>query len=718
MFRIADGRAHGMKRQDAILQSAGAECGLACIAMVCHAHGMKIGMVELRRRFPLSMKGAKLSQIIHMGQQLGFRTRPLRLELDQLARVRMPAILHWNLNHFVVLVAADARSITVLDPASGRRRIGYAEASKSFTGIALELAPGDGFSLQDPGERVSVLGMLRDVRGIRRSLSMVLMLSLALQVFVMLAPFYTQWVVDQVLISADRDLLVVLAMGFLLVLGLQVCTNALRGWSIVYLSSRLNAQWLSNVFAHALRLPLDFFEKRHLGDVASRMSSVQAIQRTLTSSFVEAVIDGMMAVVTLGMMLFYSVKLAMVTCAAVAAYAAIRAVGYATMRRLSERQLNASAMQHTHLIETLRGMQSVKVSGLEGKRKATYENLVADTVDHDAKIGWLGVGFGSANQLIFGIERIVVIWIAALLAIDNFFSVGMLIAYLAYKDQFAERTGGLIDKWIEFRMLRLHADRLADLVLEHPEAEVPGEYDIATTQPIEVDGLSFRYAEGEAWVLKDCSFRVGAGESVAIVGASGCGKSTLMKLMLGVLTPTEGHIRVGGRDLRDIGAKNFRARAGVVMQDDQLFAGSLADNIALFDPECDDARVEAAARMAAVHDEIVEMPMGYRSLIGDMGSSLSGGQRQRVILARALYRNPLFLFLDEATSNLDIARERLVNDAVEALTLTRVIVAHRPETIASADRLLVLGGGRIVEQRHPETLEVAGVRVQAAGEYA
>lgn len=685
-----------MKKQEAVLQSASAECGLACIAMVCHAHGMNVGMPELRRRFPLSMKGAKLSQIIHMAQQLGFRTRPLRLELEQLSQLRLPAILHWDLNHFVVLEAVDAHSATVLDPALGRRRIGLAEVSRSFTGIALELSPGDGFSLQAAGERVSVLGMLRDVRGLRRSLSLVLVLSLALQVFVILAPFYTQWVVDQVLVSADRDLLNLLAVGFLLVLALQVCTGALRGWVIVYLSSRLSLQWMSNVFTHVLRLPLDYFEKRHLGDVASRMGSVQVIQRTLTSSFVEAVIDGMMAVATLGMMLFYSGKLALITFVAVALYATIRIAGYRKMRNLNERQLNASAKQQTHLIETLRGMQSVKVSGLEGVRRATYENLLSTTVDQDAKIAWMGIGFTSANHLVFGVERILVIWIAALLAIDNYFSVGMLIAYLAYKDQFAERMAGLVDKWVEFKMLRLHADRLADILLAAPDAEVESEFDVAATSAIEVEGLSFRYADGEPWVLNDCSFSVGSGESVAIVGASGCGKSTLMKLMLGLLTPTSGHVRIGGRDLRDIGAANFRARTGVVMQDDQLFAGSIADNISLFDPDCDDARVEAAAKRAAVHDEIVEMPMGYRSLIGDMGSSLSGGQRQRVILARALYRNPLFLFLDEATSNLDVACERLVNEAVDALALTRVIVAHRPETIASADRILTLDRGRMV----------------------
>ncbi|HQQ59079.1 MAG TPA: peptidase domain-containing ABC transporter, partial [Thermomonas sp.] len=462
-------------------------------------------------------------------------------------------------------------------------------------------------------------------------------------------------------------------------------------------------QWMGNVFAHALRLPLDFFEKRHLGDITSRMASVQAIQHTLTTSFVEALIDGLMAVVTFALMLVYSWKLACVTLLAVVLYAGIRLLAYRPLRDGTERQLVASAKQQTHLLESLRGMQSVKLAGAEGLRRSTYDNLMVDTVNQDVRIAQMGLGFNSASQLVFGVERIAVIWIGALLALDNVFSVGMLIAFLAYKDQFAQRMGALIDKGIEFRMLRLHGERLADIVLTTPEdaeqlPEVPAPHEAS----IEVENLSFRYADGEPWVLKALSLRIEAGESVAIVGASGCGKTTLVKLLLGLLKPSEGSIRIGGLDLHKVGPANIRKIVGAVMQDDQLFGGSLADNISFFDTQLDQARVEQAARMAAVHAEIMAMPMGYHSLIGDMGSSLSGGQKQRVILARALYRNPKLLFLDEATSHLDVANEQLVNTAVKQLDVTKVIVAHRPETIASADRVLVMHGGKVVQEIRPE----------------
>lgn len=700
-----------------LTQSEAAECGLASLAMVASAHGLHIGLPELRRRFPLSLKGAKLNQLIHVAQRLGFSTRALRLDMEDLGKLKLPCVLHWDLNHFVVLAKVGKSKVTLLDPAIGECRLSLAEVSDHFTGVALELTPAAEFKPQQAVSAVSARQLTGPVRGLWRALAQILLLSIALQVFVVLAPFFMQWVVDQVLVSADTSLLTVLGLGFGLVLLLQVGIGLLRGWAVVYLSSKLGLQWMGNVFAHALRLPLDFFEKRHLGDITSRMGSVQAIQRTLTTSFVEAIIDGLMAVVTFGLMLFYSWKLALVTLLAVVLYLGIRTLAYRPLRDGTEQQLVAAAKQQTHLLESLRGMQSLKVAGEESQRRSTYDNLISDTVNREIKLAHLGLGFNGASQLVFGVERIAVIWIGALLALDNVFSVGMLIAFLAYKDQFAQRMSALIDKWIEFRMLRLHGERLADIVLTPPEdahglaeAAAPGE------ASIEVDTLCFRYADGEPWVLKDLSFRIEAGEAVAIVGASGCGKTTLVKVLLGLLKPTSGSIRIGGQDLHKLGPRNVRGIIGAVMQDDQLFGGSIADNISFFDAAYDHARVEAAARMAAVHDEIAAMPMGYHSLIGDMGSSLSGGQKQRVILARALYRNPKLLFLDEATSHLDVANEQLVNTAVKRLNVTKVIVAHRPETIASADRVLVLHGGQIVQDVRPQAAAttVSGAAVMAA----
>lgn len=691
---------------DVILQSESSECGLACLAMVASHHGRHVGLRELRRRFPLSLKGAPLKRLIAIADDLGFQCRAVRLELEHLPQLATPCILHWDLNHYVVLRRIRGGRVTIHDPANGKRVLPLAELSKHFTGVALELTPGADFRRERAAPTIPVGQLTGRVTGLRRSLALVLALSVALQVFVLLAPLYMQWVVDQVLVAGDRDLLIVLGLGFGLAVVLQVAIGALRGWAVVYLSTRLGLQWHGNVFAHLMRLPLDFFEKRHLGDITSRMGAVQAIQRTLTTSFVEAVIDGLMAVVTLGMMLLYHWKLSVVTMLAVGLYLGLRAAAFRPLRDGTEQQLVAAARQESHLLESIRGIQSIKVAGCEPVRRSTYANLMHEAINRDVVLAKLSLGFTSASQLVFGIERIAVVWIGATLALESIFSVGMLVAYLAYKDQFVQRVAGLIDKWTEVRMLRLHGERLADIALSEPEAEAtvtPSNHELGRAR-LEVASLGFRYAEGEPWVLRECSFDIEDGESVAIVGASGCGKTTLVKLMLGLLSPTQGTIAVDGRELRKLGSMHFRKWVGVVMQDDDLFAGSIAENIAFGEDGYDIARVEEAARLAQIHADIVAMPMGYHSLIGDMGTTLSGGQKQRVILARALYRKPRFLFLDEATSHLDVQCERMVNEAVRGLPLTRIIIAHRPETIASADRLLVMHGGRIAEAVKPDGL--------------
>ncbi|MDV2450663.1 peptidase domain-containing ABC transporter [Xanthomonas hortorum] len=681
-----------------ILQSEATECGLASLAMIANFHGSNIGLTEIRRRFPLSLKGAKLSQLIHIAQQLGLSSRPLRLDLEHLDDLKLPCILHWDLNHYVVLTKVARSNVVILDPAIGRRVLTRAEASDHFTGVALELNPLAEFKKEVSGPSITVSQLTGRIDGLWHSLGLILLLSIALQVFVVLAPFFTQWVVDQALISADRDLLTVLGISFGLAMLLQVAIGLLRGWAVIYLSSRLGIRWMGNVISHLLRLPLDFFEKRHLGDITSRVSSVQSIQKTMTTSFVEALIDGLMALVTFGVMLLYSWKLALVTLLAVTIYLIIRSAAYGPMRDRTERHLVSGAKQQSHLLESIRGMQSLKIAGQEPSRQATYENLMVDTINEEVRLAKLTLGFTSSSQLVFGIERIAVIWIGAMLAMNNVFSVGMLVAYLAYKDQFAARTAALIDKAVDFRMLKLHGERLADIVLAEPDESLGmPELDAPLNYSIEAFNVSFRYADGEPWVIRNCSFQVAQGESVAIIGTSGCGKSTMIKLMLGLLKPTEGTISFGGVDIHKCGPRNVRSIVGAVMQDDQLFAGSIAENISCFDNSFDQARIENSASMAAIHQDIACMPMGYHGLIGDMGSSLSGGQKQRIILARALYRKPKILFLDEATSHLDVMKEKLVNDAIQKMSLTRVIVAHRPETINSAERILVMEQGRIVK---------------------
>lgn len=433
--------------------------------------------------------------------------------------------------------------------------------------------------------------------------------------------------------------------------------------------------------------------------MVSRFGAIDQIQHTLTSTFVEAILDGVLTVATLAMMFLYSPTMAWIAIGAMLLYGLGRWAWFRPLRNATEEQIVHAAKQQTHFIETVRGVRALKLFQRLDERRSSWLGLFVEQVNADLRTQKLQVMYRLLNGLLFGVERILIIWLGAKLVMDGAFTIGVLLAFIAYKDQFVTRVSGLIDRMVEMRMLHLQGERLADIALAEQEPEV---VDTMSKQEIEklpanivIQGLRYRYADGEPWVLDGVDLEIAEGESVAIVGASGCGKSTLMSIMLGLRPFKEGQILVGGQPLSKLGLSHLRNMVGTVMQDDALFAGSIADNIAFFDQQVDMAWVEECARKAAVYEEIAVMPMGFNTLIGDMGAALSGGQKQRILLARALYKKPKILFLDEATSHLDVAREAMVNQAIQALDMTRVIIAHRPETIASAKRVIVMVAGKV-----------------------
>lgn len=691
-----------------ILQSEASECGIAALAMVCNAHGKYVELAELRRQCGLSLKGATLQQLVTHAAKLGFSSRPLRLDLDELKDLRTPCILHWDLNHFVVLKSVRNDAITILDPAVGERRLNRAEVSRHFTGVALELTQNTDFEPQKAAPRIGLRALTGKIFGLKYSLLQILTVSVVLELLAILAPLFNQMVVDDVLTSGNRDLLVVLVLGFGLLLVIQTFIGLARSWMVMVLGQTLSLQWASNVFAHLLRLPVNFFESRHLGDITSRFGSVNSIQSTLTIATIGALLDGAMSVAALAMMLIYAPSLAAVTVVAVLAYGLLRWASYAPFRNAAAERLVVAAKENTHFLETLRAITPLKLFGREEERRARWQNLIVEVQNRDVRTAKMSMGFSTANTFIFGLENLLVLWLGANLIMGGMtgggassgagMTIGMLFAFLAYKGQFAGRVSALINYAVELKMLSLHAERLADICLEPPEKDKVPHSELTHLVPsIELRHVSFRYGEGEPWILKDANFRIEAGESVAVVGASGAGKTTLLKIALGLLKPTEGEVLYGGQRIQHLGVQNFRRQIGTVMQEDVLLTGSLADNIAFFDVQPDRERIQACAQMAQLHDDICRMPMGYETLVGDLGSGLSGGQKQRLLLARALYKQPRVLALDEATSHLDIANERAVTAAIAHMQLTRLVIAHRPETIAGAQRVVQLKGGQVVD---------------------
>ncbi|MDD5247387.1 MAG: peptidase domain-containing ABC transporter [Rhodocyclaceae bacterium] len=683
-----------------ILQTEAAECGLASLAMVAGYHGFRTDLASMRRLFLVSIKGTTLGHLVGMANALSMTTRPVKLELADLPQLKLPCVLHWNFNHFVVLKEIRGKTAVIHDPALGLRRLSLDEVSDSFTGVALELWPNASFKAVTFRQRIKLRELMGHVVGLYRSFSQILLLAAALEVFALVSPFFLQWVIDNVIVSADRDLLTTLAVGFGLLMLMQQGVATLRSWVIMHMATTLNVQWRANVFNHLVRLPVEYFEKRHLGDIVSRFSAIDIIQKTLTTTFVEGIVDGLMTAVTLVMMFVYSPLLAWVAVGAMVLYGLGRWAWYRPLRCATEEQIIYAAKQQSHFLETVRGVKTIKLFQRQDQRRATWLTLLVDQINADLRNQKLQVLYRLINGALFGLERIVIIWLGAKLVLDGNFTVGVLMAFTAYKDQFDGRVSALIDKVVEMKMLQLQGERLADIVLTEPEdtqrLRAGSHVDAPLEASIEVRNLRYRYADGEPWVLDGVNMKIAAGESVAIVGPSGCGKTTLINAMLGIRTPNEGDVLIGGVSVSQVGIDALRRMVGTVMQDDVLFAGSIADNICFFDHQADQAWIEECARMAAIDEEILATPMGYNTLIGDMGAALSGGQKQRILLARALYKRPRILFLDEATSHLDITRETMVNTAIKSLNVTRVIVAHRPETIATAARVIALAEGKVV----------------------
>jgi ATP-binding cassette subfamily B protein RaxB len=671
-------------------QTEAAECGLACLAMISSYHGHRIDLNTLRRRYPVSLKGVTLRALIQVATQMHFACRPLRFELGHLRQLHLPAILHWNMNHFVVLKSVTKRGIVVHDPASGERFFPIAEASKHLTGVALELSPSEGFLPKDERARLPFSTFWTQLRGSTHALVQILILSVILEIFVIASPFYLQLTIDEVIARGDVDFLIVLALGFGLLTAIKVASSAIRSLVILIVQNVLHFQIGARLFRHLVRLPIAYFEKRHIGDILSRFASIEPIRTALAEGMIAATIDGLMAVATLAMIFVYSTQLALVVLTAFVLYAALRLGLYRLLRKRSLAVIETKAYENSTFIETMRAVQSLRIFNRESDRETQWLNRYADVVSANVRLGRTRIAFSTINDLLFGLENIVTIYLAVRLALNNNLTIGMIFAFMSYKHHFTEKAVQLIEKALDFRILELHLERLADIALS--PLERGHDQLLAYTRQIqgriELRGVFFQYAETEPFVLEDINFIIEPGEFVTIMGPSGGGKTTLIKIMLGLLEPARGDVLIDGIPLSTMGSRAYREHIGAVMQEDQLLSGSIADNICFFDPCFDQERMIQCAHLAGIHEEIMAMPMTYNSLIGDMGSSLSGGQKQRVMLARALYRQPRILFLDEGTAHLDVDNEKHINDSLKGLAMTRISVAHRPEISSGADRIL------------------------------
>ena len=678
------------RRITPVLQAEVAECGLACLTMVANAHGHKVNLPGLRAAYFTSIKGATLAELMAVANDLDLGPRPLRLEIDELDQLRLPAILHWNLDHFVVLESLSRGRATILDPAMGRREMGMEAVSRHFTGVALECQPTQGLTPKRHEVRVRIADLWSGMQGYARATAQVLGLSLILQLTALALPYFMQLTIDEAVTQGDANLMVMLALGFGALYVFSAVVGWLRSWVVLTLGESIAFQLANNVVHHLVRLPLAYFERRQVGDLLSRIGSVRPVQDLITQGLANVAIDTLLGITTFAMMAMISLPLTLLVAGTTALYFGISLALFPQWRQRFEEQILARAAEETYLLETMRAIRSIKLFGAESQREAGWRNKNAEVITAGFRSSMFAIRTGLAEHLLFSLQMVAIVYIGAVSVIGEKMSLGVLLAFLAYRGSFTDSAAKVVQQVQQWRMVGLHLDRLSDIVAEKPEQIGVAPARAGANQPAEIriEGLTYAYSASEKPVLDRIDLTIPAGGFVAIVGPSGAGKTTLVRLMLGLLPPSAGQIAIDGVPLGAATLAAWRARVGAVLQDDLLLTGTLADNIAFFDTSPDQPRVEACARAARVHDEIMAMPMGYSSLIGDMGSALSSGQRQRILLARALYRQPDALFLDEGTANLDEANENAIADTIAAMGITRIVIAHRPALIERADAVV------------------------------
>lgn len=678
------------KQPKVIFQSEASECGLACLAMIATFYGNEVNLLALRRKHSMSLKGSNLANIISISKSLGFFSRPLRLDLDELDQLKTPCILHWDLNHFVVLQKVNKKKITVIDPSLGRRVLSLDDCSKHFSGVALEIYKSKDFKKKKSVDKLKIYDMFKGIKGFKTNIVVLLLIALILQIIGLLSPFLMQWILDRVIPSNDLNLLSLILVGFTIVLVTNVVISFINDWVALYFGGNLSLQLNSSVFIKLINLPLPFFQNRHLGDIVSKFGSMGNIQSIFTGQFITVTLNSIFGILTLVLMVLYSFKLSLVVLGTFFIYAIIRWVSYLPLHNLSQEGVVVSAQTNSYFLETIRGIKAIQFFNKQEARTIKWFNSYIKEVNVGLKASKLTMILSSINSILFGIENIVIIWIGVHNVLSGAFTVGVFIAFMSYKEQFKSKINGLIDSFIDYKLLDIDRERLSDIVLFSEEQEVKKVFDVSEIQDtcIDIKNLSFAYSNESQSIINNLSLYITNNEFVAITGVSGKGKTTLMNLIAGINRPTSGDITIGGKSI--IGLSLPNSLMSMVSQDDTLYAGSILENICFFDYAADLDWVEECAKMAQIYDDIINMPMGYETLVGDMGTTLSGGQKQRLFIARALYFKPKILLLDEATSHLDVENERKINEVLKNLSITRIIIAHRSETINSADRVINL----------------------------
>ena len=698
------------KRVPEFVQMSSTECGAACLAMILSYYGRRTGIAEVRERCGVGRDGLSALTLVKAARQYGLRVRAISLPRGDLRFVPLPAIVHWEFNHFVVLERWSPQRMEIIDPALGRRRLSAQEFDESFTGVVIELEPGAHFTRQGSVSHLSLWTYLRSVFHLPGFLVQLALASLLLQLLGLGVPALTKVFVDQIIPDDMRNLIPLIGIGILIIALAQLVTALLRSSVLIYLQAKVDIQMMLGFFEHLLALPYPFFQQRSSGDLLTRLASNITIRDLLTSQVISTLLDGGTVIVYLIILLTQSLPLALVALSIGVFQMGLLLATTRLVHDLTRRDLIAQGKSQGYMAEVLMGITTVKAAGAEDRVLQRWSNLFFEHLNASVPRDYLASVLSTLINTLNLLAPLLLLWFGTVQVLQGSMSIGAMLALNALAVSFLTPLTSLAGSGQKLQLVRAHFERIADVVEAQPEQDIQ-----SVAQPpqlrgqIELKNVSFRYTPHTPAVLRNLSLRIEAGQKVALVGRTGSGKSTLGRLLLGLYSPSEGEIFYDGISLRSLDYRAVRRQCGVVLQESTLFNGSIRENIALNDPGMDLESVVQATQAAAIHEDILQMPMGYETIVAESGSALSGGQRQRLAIARALASSPVIMLFDEATSHLDTVTEQTVEDNLSHLACTRIIIAHRLSTIRDADLILVLDDGAIVEQgTHEELLQRDG----------